>query len=347
MIRKGISAMTVARPKRRLLSLAAALLLSLPVTHRAAAEEVRVASGFGLSYLPMYVAVERKLIEAHAAEAGLSDVKVVYQHLSSGPALTDALISGSADIAMAGVSVMLNVWDKTVGRSVVKGMMAICDSPIVFNTIDPRIQSIRDLGDGDRVAMAAGRGTQHALVFEMATVKEFGWDQRRKFEALAVSMAHADGVAALISGGAVVKTHVTTVPFIQMELANPKVRTILNSYDVVGGRHTLISAYAYEKWRTQNPKLYTATFKALVQAMDIIAADKRAAAELFARVEPSKLTVEEIHKMLLDENMLTFSPTPRKVMAFADYMHKAGYMKNQLGSWKEAFFDNVHDLQGD
>lgn len=339
--------MTCSKTMRSRLPLLAALLLAVPAWGSAAAQEVRVASGFGLSYLPMYMAIDRKLIEKHAAAEGLSDVKVVYQHLASGPALTDALISGSADIAMAGVSVMLNVWDKTVGRSVVKGMMAICDSPIYFNTIDPRIQSIRDLGENDRLAMAAGRGSQHSLVLEMATAKEFGWEQRRKFETLAVSMAHADGVAALLSGGGVIRTHVTTVPFIQMELANPKVRTILSSYDVVGGRHTLISAYAYESWRTRNPKLYLATFRALSEAMDIIAADKRVAAELFSRVEPSKLSIEEIHKMLLDENMLTFSPTPRKVMAWGDYMHKAGYMKNKLGSWKEAFFDNAHDLPGD
>jgi len=322
------------------------LLAALPIAD-ARCEEVRVVSGFGLSYLPMYVAVEKKLIEKHAAAAGIPDVKVTYQHLVSGPAMTDALISGSSDVAMAGVSVMLNLWDKTVGRAEVKGMMAICDSPIYFNTVDPRIKSIRDFVETDRIAMAAGKGTQHALVFEMATAREFGWEQRQRFDSLAVSMSHADGVAALLSGGAVIKTHVTTVPFIQMELAHPGVRTILSSYDVSGGRHTLIAAYATDKWRLQNPKLYQATYTALSEAMSLISADKRAGAELFARVEPSKQTVDEIHKMLLDESMMFYSPTPRKVMVWADYMAKAGYMKNRLRSWKDAFFENVHELPGD
>ena len=321
-------------------------LAALPIGH-ARAEEVRVASGFGLSYLPMYMAVEKKLIEKHAAAAGIADAKVTYQHLVSGPAMTDALISGNTDIAMAGVSVMLNLWDKTVGRAEIKGMMAICDSPIYFNTIEPRIRSIRDFTETDRIAMAAGRGTQHALVFEMATAKEFGWEQRQKFDSLAVSMSHADGVAALLTGGAVIKTHVTTVPFIQMELAHPGVRTILSSYDVAGGRHTLIAAYASDKWRREKPKLYQATFAALSEAMAMISADKRAAAELFLRAEPSKQTVDDILKMLRDENMMFYSPTPRKVMVWADYMAKAGYMKNKIASWKDAFFDNVHDLPGD
>src|SRR3954469_24088532 len=109
-------------------------------------------------------------------------------------------------------------------------MMAIADTPIYFNTIDPRIHSVRDFNERDRIAMTAGRGTQHALVLQMAAANAFGWDQRNRLDALAVSMAHPDGVIALLSGGGVVKTHATTVPFIQMELANPSVRTILSSY---------------------------------------------------------------------------------------------------------------------
>jgi NitT/TauT family transport system substrate-binding protein len=314
---------------------------------QARAEEVRVVGGFGLCYLPVYLALDKKLIEKHAAAAGLPNVKVSFQNLSNGPAITDALLSGSADIAMAGVSVMLNVSDKSGGSNPVKGMMAICDSPIYFDTIDPRIRSIKDFADTDRIAMAAGRGTQHSLVLEMGAAQAFGWDQRHKFDSLAVSMSHPDGVMALKSGGSVIKTHVTTVPFIQMEMKIPGVRTILSSYDVAGGRHTLISAYAAQKWRLANPKLFQATLDALTEAMQIINADKRAAAELFVRMEPSGLSVDEICGILQDENMMYFSPTPRKVMVWADYMAKTGLLKKPPPSWKDAFFDNIHGADGD
>ena len=63
-----------------------------------------------------------------------------------------------------------------------------------------------------------------------------------------------------------------------MELADPKVRTLFTSYDVIGSRHTLIVAYAPERWRREAPKLYQATFAALAEAMDIIRKDTRAAA---------------------------------------------------------------------
>jgi NitT/TauT family transport system substrate-binding protein len=330
----------------------AALTLALASAASTAAgaqsNEVRIVTGFGLCFLPVYVAFEKKLIEKHAAAAGVSDVKVSHQRLSSGPAMNDALLSGSADIAMAGVSVMLNMWDKTVGRNTVKGALAICESPIYFNTIDPRIRSIRDFRDTDRIAMVAGRGTQHALVLEMATAQAFGWEQRHKFDALAVSMSHPDGVAALLSGGAVIKTHVTTVPFIQKELAHPGVRTILSSYDVAGGRHTLIAAYTTERWRNANPKLYQAAVAAMTEAIQIINSDKRAAAELFEREEPSAgRDVDATHRLLLDEDMMFFSATPRKVVVWADYMKRTGLMKNAMASWKDAFFENVHDAPGD
>jgi NitT/TauT family transport system substrate-binding protein len=328
------------------LALAAASHLTSSEPACAASHEIRFAQTSGLAYLPVYVAVENKLIEKHAAEAGLNDVTLVFTKLGSGTAINDAIISGSVDIAMAGVTVLINLWDKTVGRNAVKGMMAISDTPIYFNTLDDRIKSVGDLRPGDRIGMTAGKGTQHALVLQMAAAQAFGWEQRTRLDELTVSISHPDGVIGMLSGGANFKTHATTVPFINMELAHPGIRTILNSYDVVGGRHTLIVAYTTEKWRNENRALYDATYAGLTEAMDIIKADKRAAAELFARVEHSGLSLDAIDKIVEDENMLFFSPAPSKVMVWADYMMKTGLIKHQMTAWSDVFFDNVYSLPG-
>ncbi|MEJ0071377.1 MAG: ABC transporter substrate-binding protein [Pseudomonadota bacterium] len=332
------------RASRLLVWLLAVILASSSAV--AAESKIRIAEQFGLAYLPLRVAIDRKLIEQQAAKLGLPDATVEVTQMGSGVAVNDAIITGGVDIAMAGATVLLILWDKTVGRNTVKGMMAIADSPIYFNTVDPRIHSIRDFGEDDRIAMNAGRGTQHFLTLQMAAAQAFGWDARTRLDALTLSMAHPDGVVALLSGGAVIKTHATTVPFIQMELADPRVRTVLNSYDVVGGRHSLIVAYCTEKWRRENPKLFAATYAGLSEAMDIIQADKYAAALLFKRVESTNLSVEAIDRILADENMLAFTPTPSKMMVYADYMAKVGLLKNRMDSWKDAFFDNVHALPG-
>ena len=307
---------------------------------------MRIAQQFGLSYLPLHVALELKLIEKHAKQLGEGDAVVEVARLASGAAVNDAIISGSIDVAMAGLTVLLNLSDKSAGQNTVKGMMAIADSPIYFNTTDPRIKSVKDFQDSDRIAMTAGRGTQHAVILQMAAASAFGWENREKLDALAVGISHPDGVVGLLSGGGSFRTHATTVPFIQMELADPKVRTLFTSYDVIGGRHTLIVAYAPERWRKESPKLYQATYAALAEAMDIIRKDTRAAAELFLRREPSKLGLEAIHAIINDDKMLYFTPAPTGVMAYVDHMARTGQLKNKLASWKDAFFDNVHGLPG-
>jgi NitT/TauT family transport system substrate-binding protein len=325
--------------------LAALGLLGFPCV-ATAQNTVRIVQQFGISYLPLLVALDRKLIESQASRLGIADTKVEVVRLASGAAANDAIISGSVNLAMAGLTVMLNLRDKTMAHAPVKGMMAIADSPIYFNTTDTRIQSVKDLGENDRIAMTAGKGTQHAVVLQMAAAKAFGWEGREKLDSLAVGLSHPDGVAGLLSGGAAFKTHATTVPFIQMELAHPGVRTILSSYDVVGSKHTLIVAYAAEKWRHENPKLYEATYLALAEAQKIIAGDRGAAAALFLKAEPSKLGLDTIQKLLEDPNMLDFVTAPTGVMAYADYMKRSGLLNHQLASWKDAFFDNVHALPG-
>src|ERR1043166_672602 len=336
----------LARMNAVILGAGLALCIASPAL-RAETSEVRLAQQFGLSYLPIHVVIEQKLIEKHARAAGLGDMKVTLARLGRRAAMNDALLSGSVDVGFAGTTLLLTIWDKSrAGRGDIRGMMAICDSPIYFNTIDARIKSLRDYRDGDKVAMTAPSGTQHSMGWEMAAAKEFGWDNRRKLSPLGVALPHPDAMAALLSGNHEVKTHAATIPFIQQELADPRVRTVLNSYDIVGGRQTLIVAYNTLKWKTDNPKTYAAVAAAFEEAMKWINADKRAAAELYVRFEKSKAPVEQIYGMLQDENMVYFSATPSKVMVLADYAAKNGQMTNKPSTWKDFFFDNVHDKPG-
>jgi len=234
-------------------ALALALAIAAPLAARAEETTVRFAQQFGLGFLPLRVAAEHKLIEKHAEALGLHDVKVELYTISSGTAVNDALISGSVDIAMAGSSVLLMLWDKTRSVDPIKGMMAIAD---------------------------------------------------------------------------------------------PRVHTILSSYDVVGGRHTLIVAYARQSWHDKNPKLYEATYRGLSEAIEIINADKPAAARLFLETEKSSLNVDQVLAILADEAMIFYSPTPTRVMPFADYMVKNGMLKNRPSAWTDIFFSNVHGLNG-
>jgi NitT/TauT family transport system substrate-binding protein len=320
--------------------------VSLLLNQHAIAEtsEVRIAQGFGLAYLPIDVMVDQKLLEKHARAMGLDNVKAKLVTVGSGATATDALISNSVDVATGGVTVLLSLWDKTEGK--VRGIMAICDSPMVLISDKPRIKSIGDFTEKDRIAMPAARGSHHAIWIEMEVAKALGWNNRHKLDNLFVTMKHPDATIALLSGKNIVDGHSSTVPFLFEELNDKQLHKVASSYDVAGGRHTLIVAYTTEKWKNENSKTYAALVAALKDAMNYINHNKRAAAALYVRFEKSKLSVDQVTKMLQQEDKIYFSPTPSRTMVWAKYMRKDGLLKGNPHSWKDFFWENIYDLPG-
>ena len=313
---------------------------------RAETSEVRLVRQFGLGYLPVHVAVNEKLIEKRLAAAGLPDTKVTLLQATSGAAANDYLLSGSADFAMGGSTVMMTMWDKTKGNANVRAMMALCDSPMYLTTIDPKIKGIADYGPDDRIAVTAIKITQQALTLQMVAARDFGWDNRFKLDPLAVSLSHPDSVAALLSGKHEIKSYMATVPFYFQVAADPRVRTILTSYDVLGGPHSSFAIFNTEAWKTKNPKTYAAVAAGFDDAMALITRDKHAAAAAYLAQESSKLSADEVYKMLLREGDVHYSATPTRTQEVAEFMHKVGTLKNRPASWKDMFWENVHDRPG-
>ena len=145
------------------------LLLALFFPHGARAESdtVRIAQPYGLVYLPSYVAVDRHMIEDRAAAAGLGPIKVTLTRLASGPAGSDMMLAGDADLAMGGFGPALTLWDKTHGAQKVRGMMPLDSRPMFVVSTDPRIHGLKDFTDridrrqrdqGDRPGDHAGDG---------------------------------------------------------------------------------------------------------------------------------------------------------------------------------------------
>ncbi|MBS0244730.1 MAG: ABC transporter substrate-binding protein, partial [Proteobacteria bacterium] len=211
---------------------------------RAETSEVRFAQLYSLTYLPAYIVYEEKLIEKHAARLGLAPPKVTANKMSSGPGANDALLSGNVDIAMGGLTVLLTLWDKTQGSLKVRGISALCDSPIYLMTVDPRIKSIRDFGDTDRIAVSNVKVTMQALTLDLAAAREWGWEQRFKLDPLTVAMSHPTAVAALRSGKLEVKNYAAILPYNYEVLAGGNARQLLSSFDVLGGEHTLNAIWA-------------------------------------------------------------------------------------------------------
>jgi NitT/TauT family transport system substrate-binding protein len=63
------------------------------------------------------------------------------------------------------------------------------------------------------------------------------------------------------------------------------------------------------------------------------------------KADRSKLPVAEALRIIkLQENKWTM--TPEKTMVFADYMARVGMVPVKATSWKDMFFDAIHNLPG-
>ena len=322
------------------------LTLVLPVRAWAEADTVRIAQPYGLVYLPSYVVVDRQMIEARAAAAGLGSIKVTLTRLASGPAGSDMILAGDADLAMGGFGPAMTLWDKTRGAQKVRGVLPLCSSPMFLVSTDPRIHSLRDFTDKDRIAISAIKVTDQAIALQMAAAKIWGWEQRFRLDPLTVSMSNPDGQAALLGGLSEVRNHLTIIPFSVAELESGKTHLVLSSDDIMEPGSTSVVVYASARFHDANPKLYAATAQAFEDAIDWINANPHEAAEIYLAREPNKAGVDWIERMIRDPSLIRYSSTPRGIQAHADFMHDVGTLKNKAESWKDLFWENMATKDG-
>lgn len=333
--------------RRAMLALAPlALALTSLAAPPAGAEvsEVRLAQQFGIGYLPLTVMREHKLLEKHAEKAGLK-VTTAWNRFSSGAAMNEALISGNLEFASGGVGPLVVIWARTKGNLNVKGVAAINSMPLYLTTNNPKVTSLRDFADSDRIALPAVKVSIQAVTLQMAAEKVFGEGKHDTLDRLTVSMSHPDATAALLSGRSEITANFSSPPFMFQQLADQRVKRVLSSYDVLGGPSTFNTIWTTSAFRDANPKTYKAFVAALDEAMAWIKADTRRAAALYVDAEKSKLALDFIEQMVANPE-ISFTTAPRNVMKYADFMHRIGSIKTRPADWKELFFEEIHGVPG-
>jgi NitT/TauT family transport system substrate-binding protein len=333
------------RLTRRALTAAAVAVLTLASGAAGAqTKTVRLAKQFGIGYLPLTIMEERKLLQEHGKRLGL-DLTTEWVQFTGGTPMNEALISGNLDFASGGVGPLLTIWSRTKANLGVKGVAALNSMPLYLNTINPNVKTLADFTEKDRIALPAVRTSIQAVTLQMAAEKAFGQGQHGKLDPLTVSMGHPDGLAAMMSGKSEVTGHFTSAPFMYQELADPRVRKVLDSYEVLGGPHTFNLVWTTERFYKENPKVVQAFVAALDEAMKFIAAKPAEAAALWAKAENSKMAPTEVERLIrLPENEWT--TTPKKIMAYADFMNRTGLMATKPASWKDVFFEEIHGQSG-
>jgi len=308
--------------------------------------EVKIAGGFGITNLPLYVMEAQRLIEKHAKAQGHPELKASFPIIAGAANMNDALISGAVHMGFPAPPGLITLWARTRDSVDVRAVAAVSSMPLYLNTSNPNVKTVADFTEKDRVAVPSLKVSIQPILLSMMAVKLYGEAQAAKFDPYTVAMPHPEATTALLSGSAGVTGHFGSPPFQYQQLRQAGIRTVLKSYEVTGGRSTFVIGIATGRFHRENPRTYKATLAALGEAIDWINANKRAAAELYLQVTKDKRSTADDILAMLNDPEIVFTLTPERIMSYADHMHRVGMIKTKPASWKDLFFPEVHHLAG-
>jgi NitT/TauT family transport system substrate-binding protein len=323
--------------------LIAAWVAAMPMCAHAEIEELKIPKGAGgLGFLSFVVMEKQGLIEKHAKAAGIDNLKVTWVNVGGPAQVNDALLSGSAHLAVGGPPGFLLLWDRTRTSMKVMGLTAMTSMPMYLNTRAPDLKSIDEIRPTDKIAITAVKASIPAILMQMYARSKFGADKTYHFDPMTVTMTHPDSVAALLSGVAEINLHYASPPFHQRERRDSRIRTLQTSNDVMGGSTTFTMVYVTTAFTQQNPKTTHAIVAAVNEANAMITSDKDAAAEAYLdSVGRKGWTKEEILEVLADPDV-KYTTTPENVMKYADFMNSIGSIKAKPASLSDVFLPDAN-----
>ncbi len=325
--------------------------LAMPaIRHSALAQEVSAITllmQHGLPYLPQMIMNELKLVEKHAAKAGLPTLTAEYRHLGGTANLVDALLAGQMHGGVTGMPALTTLWSRTAGTpSEVRALCAVQSMPYVLTTTNKAVKTIRDFTEMDKIALPSAKVSAQAVCLQMAAAKEWGDENFAKLDAITISRAHPDAITALLSGGNEINSHYAAAPFYQIELENPSIHQVLKSYDTLGGPTTNGVMLMTKAFRDQNPKIAGAVYAAIEEANALINAKPGEAADIYIKATNEKrIDRGKMEKIVADPDNV-WTTTPQYGMKYVAFMHKVGTAKRMPADWKELFLPEAHALNG-
>ena len=322
------------------------LLAMFTTAARAEVPEVRIARQFSMGYLQLNVIEHEKLIQKHAAELGIPEVKVTPYKFNGPAAMNDALLSDSIDVVSGSPQGLLTIWSRTRGSAgEVRAVSALATLPYTLNTNDPTIKTIDDLARCKKIAVPSVKVSAQAVTIQAGAAKAYGIKDFARYDQYTISMSPPDSTIALLSGSAEIACNFAVPPYMQQQLQNPKIHAVLNSFDVWGSPNTFTTVYMSSKFRAKNSVLFKAIYAALKDATDRVNADPATASRYWIEDGESKLSPDFV-KSVATAPGTTWTMTPQGTEAIATFMSEVGSIKIKSPSWRDYFFPEAYELNG-
>jgi len=335
----------VIQRRQAIIGASAALAMTGSRAFAQAKTEITLSRQPGIIYLATHGIEKQQLIEKHAAAFGVKGVTAKWVSFSNGGAQQDALLSGNVDVINTGTGPLLLMWDRTRGG--VKGIVASSALPLMLITRDPRIQSLTDFGEGDKIAVPTVRVSTQAILLQIAAVQQFGPANWGRFDALTIQMGHPDAYIMMKNAMHEVKSHFAAPPFQHYELASVAgARRIASSAEIMGGPLSQGQFMTSTKFADANPALIRAIRAAAEEAKAFIETQTPAAVDIYREITGDKTPAAEILDLLAQPGMMEWSLQPQGTLKFAEHLNLVGSLKSRPTSFKDYYLPIAHDLPG-
>lgn len=284
----------------------------------------------GIGYAQIVIMKQKKWLE-HA----LPHMQIAYNELASGSAIRDGMLAGQIQIGSGGVGPFVVGWSAGVDW---KLLSALNQMDLWLMVKDKRIKSLKDFKSSDKIAMPAPDSIQ-AVILRKAAQKEL--NDAHALDANIISMAHPDGLQALLSGQ--IAGHLTSPPFQFTELQKGAHR-ILNSYSLFG-KSTFNSVFVRNSYHNDNKMVMMVLFNQIERATFLIHHDPHQAAQVLSDDAGGKASAKDFYHWIKHPGV-DYTVTPRSFMNYAKFMKQIGLINTAPRSWRDLVFDNLKKMHG-
>ncbi|MCH5265262.1 MAG: ABC transporter substrate-binding protein [Lachnospiraceae bacterium] len=289
-------------------------------------EKLVMAYQWGLAYAPLEIMKQEQLIEKYYD----GEIEVEWKTLNGPAEIYEGMVAGSIDVAHSGVGPFLI---NSMKSGEIKMYSALSAQPMGLNTTEDRIQSIKDIKEGDKIALVGYGSIQHVML-AMACEKELG--DPHALDNNMVTMSHPDGMQALLSGS--VPCQLTTSPYFLQEKEESNIHEVEDVAAAFPEDATIIVGSTTTKLHDEKPQVYQALVSAMEEAMDMLNNNQDKAAEMLC--EKEGVTADKMKEFLSAEGS-DYDMKPHGTLEIAQFMERADFMEKAPADLSEICFDNI------
>jgi len=287
---------------------------------------ISIAEQFGLAYAPLQIMKENKILQKN-----YPGVNIDWKQLGNTAAIRESMLSNQVEVGFMAIPPFLIGLDKGMQWKIASGLS---ESPVALVTNKENIKSISDFSQKDRIALPQPGSIQHILL-AMECEKEFG--DAKKLDNLLVTLAHPDGMNALLSAKDIT-AHFTTPPYLFKELEQNNIHQILDGKEAIGVDFTFVVGVTTNKFHDTKPELYSAFIKSLKESIQFMQKNPDKAADILAPIY--KLSKVEVYKYITHKDMV-YTDEVKGVNEFAKFMKRNKYISKEYNDKNSTMWDDV------